>query len=183
MSCMTNNDWLIHSIEQPSTKKSFSSNIKYYILNGANPNNCSKTLLITPLLMAVTYNDLNLVKFLIDVRADVNIANIHGTTPLMYACKNYSDNFDLPIINLLLDNKADVNIVDNNDFNALMYFIKSISDNSDIIINDDLKHTLTKLIKKTNIKNDKKLCNFLINNKDFLENLFQESNFDLSDLN
>lgn len=86
-----------------------------------------------PLLQAVKLEKINIVKYLIDKKADVNITNSDYVTPLLSAV-NIGN---LNIVKLLVDNKADINFngaegdynmltlaVHNNQKNILKYLLK-----------------------------------------------------------
>ncbi|XP_019872884.2 delta-latroinsectotoxin-Lt1a [Aethina tumida] len=78
----------------------------------------------TPLLLACSYGQLELVDEFIKLGADVNYEK-NGHTPLMLACNcpNYTTNFSksLQIIQKLVENGADVNKTDRKRMNALMF--------------------------------------------------------------
>lgn len=72
---------------------------------------------LSPFCFAIAKGDVEMVKKLIDLGADVN-ARSRGLTPLMYAAKFNR----VEIIKLLLENGADKNIKDNRlKFTALKY--------------------------------------------------------------
>lgn len=68
------------------------------------------------LILACYHGNLEMAKFLIDNKADINGSSKMGT-PLMAAAVKK----DLPIVKLLLEKKADPNIADTNGTTALMY--------------------------------------------------------------
>jgi uncharacterized protein len=73
---------------------------------------------LTPLMMAAKGGDANIIKLLIDAKADVVSPNANGTTPLMFAAASGQAN----AITLLLDRGADVNAADTtNGQTALMF--------------------------------------------------------------
>ncbi len=107
---------------------------------------------ITPLMYAVSYSNSEIVKYLIDNKADVNAKNNMGTTVLMFAC-SYSQ--DSKIIDLLIDNGADINIENSNGKTALDYIKNNTKLNqTDIIkkfsttetVNESEKMSETKVI-------------------------------------
>jgi len=65
---------------------------------------------------ACNFNRLNVVRFLLENGADVNIADNKGTTPLMLA----SDNCNINLVRLLLDNGADIHMTDDRGRTALI---------------------------------------------------------------
>lgn len=91
---------------------------------------------ITPLMYAVSYSNSEIVKYLIDNKADVNAKNNMGTTVLMFAC-SYSQ--DSKIIDLLIDNGADINIENSNGKTALDY----IKNNTKLNQTDTIKRFST----------------------------------------
>lgn len=87
------------------------------IKKGANPNLKSKYYGESPLHLAITYLNYDVVKELVKNGADVNILDDFDTTILIYAIeRNY-----FPIIKFLLENKANPNIKDSNKKTALDY--------------------------------------------------------------
>ena len=71
----------------------------------------------TGLLLAAQHGKLEIVKILLEKKADINATDSNeGETPLMRACLNKH----IDIIELLLNHNANINIKDNNGWNALM---------------------------------------------------------------
>ena len=73
--------------------------------NGANPDYEAGYYSDTPLHLAISKGFDDIVKLLLDKKADVNLKNSYGNTPLHVAVSVGNDN----LIKLLLDKKADVN--------------------------------------------------------------------------
>ena len=78
--------------------------IKNIDINAQDESNEHKTLLI----YAVLYEQQELVQILIEAGADVNLKNIYGRAPLMWAA--YQGNVD--IVKMLIDKNADVNVLE-----------------------------------------------------------------------
>ncbi|MBI4852851.1 MAG: ankyrin repeat domain-containing protein [Acidobacteria bacterium] len=74
----------------------------------------------TPLMEAVSQNDLDTTSLLIDYGADVNASNSIGWTPLMQASRNGN----LDIVELLLNKNADVNKLNKMEQPALMLSVE-----------------------------------------------------------
>lgn len=69
----------------------------------------------TPLIKAIDLNNVSLAKFLIEMGANVNIADSEGRTPLMIA----AESGDCISTKLLLENKAEIELKNNNGDTAL----------------------------------------------------------------
>ena len=63
---------------------------------------------ITPLILACTYSNIEVVNTLIRYGADVNLVNAFGETPLLHAVWNCKDD----IVDVLIENQANVNKID-----------------------------------------------------------------------
>jgi hypothetical protein len=85
-------------------------NVKSYIKHYKNIINYShSTVVYKPLMMAVFYNHLKIVKFLISEGADIEDSTYNGKTALTYACEyGYQD-----IVNVLIENGANIYNKDN----------------------------------------------------------------------
>lgn len=66
-----------------------------------------------------TFEDIFVIKMLINAGADVNMCNIYGNTALMHACFSSKGDNNLCVIKMLIDAGADVNLV-RNPYTALM---------------------------------------------------------------
>ena len=93
----------------------------------------------TPLHMACYYNYYDIVKLLIDNKADMNIQNSAGDTPLHKALSGY--NIDNRIIKYLVKNGADVTIKNNKGLSPID------------MAKDDIVRSLLKLYIKDNKQN------------------------------
>lgn len=71
----------------------------------------------TPLMIAVEKSNLEIVKYLLNIKADPNLSTYDSFTPLMMS--TFKGNLD--ITELLILNKADINAKDNYDATALCY--------------------------------------------------------------
>jgi ankyrin repeat protein len=85
--------------------------------DGGDINSLSKDLQ-TPLIQASTYNEPEVVKFLIEAGAGVNVKDENGKTALMYACEA---NTEVEVVRVLIRKHADVNAKTNTGKTALMY--------------------------------------------------------------
>ncbi len=77
----------------------------------------------TALIRAIYESKIDVIKYLIDSRADVNIANKYGTTPLMALMNfayRYSENEIMQIAKLLISNGAEIDAEDTAGETALM---------------------------------------------------------------
>lgn len=93
--------------------------IELLILAKVNINRTIGESKITALMLAISVNNLDAVKTLIQHGANPNIQSKQGTTALMLAMLVKDTNID--IINFLLEHGADVNIKDNNNLTAIDY--------------------------------------------------------------
>lgn len=76
----------------------------------------------TALTMAAFNQHFEVVKFLIECGANVNHANLNGTTVLMYAKTKVLETGDYTLLDCLLEAGADVNLRDNKrDWTVLQY--------------------------------------------------------------
>lgn len=75
----------------------------------------------TALAMACEKNRIEIVSFLLEMGADVNVIDSYGNTPLLYACKKNNRE----IVSLLLNAGASVNVKDDNNISPLMYAIQN----------------------------------------------------------
>ena len=82
--------------------------IKILVNAGADVNNPKYHGNIIPLNRAIRWDSVDSVNFLISKGAHVNLLDSHGSTPLILAVKEYSNNLD--IINTLIENGADINL-------------------------------------------------------------------------
>jgi ankyrin repeat protein len=83
------------------------------IVNGADINN---QYIYPPILLKLAkYNNVKMVKMLLDNNADVDVSDIEGGTALHYACYNGHEE----IVNLLLMNGADINCKDDRGWTPL----------------------------------------------------------------
>jgi len=85
--------------------------------DGGDINSLSKDLQ-TPLIQASTYNEPEIVKFLIEAGAGVNVKDENGKSALMYACES---NTEVEVVRVLIRKHADVNAKTNTGKTALMY--------------------------------------------------------------
>ncbi len=69
------------------------------------------------LLSVVVYGDTNAVRYLLDHGANVNVSDVTGRTPLMYACNN--DRLPLDTVKLLVEHGADLNAKSTDGITAL----------------------------------------------------------------
>ena len=98
--------------------------------------------------------NLEMIKFLVEWKADVNIAEYEGATPLMHLCQSYNNNLDK--ISYLIDMKADLNQFSqskNNSFTtALMYnksdeiLRKMVESGADVNLTNDIGQTALHII-------------------------------------
>lgn len=65
--------------------------------------------------------NLQIVKFLLDAGAEINLSNDDGTTPLMYAVTSNSNN---EIVKLMIERKVLINQINDKGENALIYAIR-----------------------------------------------------------
>jgi len=110
-----NNTLLLQSINAKKVSVNF---VKFLIEKGANVNfldNNSKT----PLIYSIENNYIDIVKLLIDNKADINVVGPkpYKKTILMYAI----DMKNIDLIKLLIDKGLDVNAQDSNNMTPLMY--------------------------------------------------------------
>ena len=85
--------------------------------DGGDINSLSKDLQ-TPLIQASKYNGPEVVQFLIESGAGVNVKDENGKSALMYACE---ENKDVEVVRVLIRKHADVNAKTNTGKTALMY--------------------------------------------------------------
>ena len=90
----------------------------------------------TALILAVIHNQIELVKFLIKVGANIDKQNNDGNTALMFAASGNQSK----IVNLLLNYNADVNIKNNKGYKALSYAKKFLSDQATVTRLENLTH-------------------------------------------
>ena len=92
--------------------------VQILLANGADVKATTRLGGLTPLMMATKSGDTDIIKFLLDAKADVASPNANGTTPLMFAAA--SGRADA--VKLLLDRGADINATDvTNGQTALMF--------------------------------------------------------------
>ncbi len=94
---------------------------------------------ITPLEYAFKHKAFNILKLLIEKKANVNKKNDLSETPLHLAVKNHQ----LEIVKILIKNKADVNAIDVNGCTAL-----DIDLNNESSIEEDKWKRITKILLK-----------------------------------
>ena len=70
------------------------------------------------IILAIMYNLIEIVEFLIKLGMNINQRGFYGATALMLTAKTP---YTLPTLKLLIDKKADVNCVNDDGFSALMY--------------------------------------------------------------
>ncbi len=88
----------------------------------------------TALLKAVGEHNLDIVKFLLESKADPNIKNNSGDTAIMYVSRSESCSDDeLEILKLLIKYKADINIKDSDNDTPLIMMCRSNTDKSPCI--------------------------------------------------
>jgi len=80
------------------------SSLKYIIKYGANVNCFIGSLRSTPLMYACLFNDMSIVKCLVESNANLNIDNTQGNTALAYAISKHN----LELVNYLIDHGADI---------------------------------------------------------------------------
>ncbi len=94
----------------------------------------------TALMWAASHGELEIIKYLVENKADMNIRDNEGLTALMYAIQNDESK----VASYLISKKADLNIKDNGGNNALMNacqkknlpIVRSILKNKNININE-----------------------------------------------
>lgn len=77
----------------------------------------------TPLIRAIYNHKIDIIKYLIDSKADVNIANKDGTTPLLaliYSAYQYPENEIIQIVKLLINDGAEIDSENTQGETALM---------------------------------------------------------------
>jgi len=79
-------------------------NLNYIIKYGANVNCLIGSLKSTPLMYACLFNDISMVKCLVENNANLNISNSQGNTALAYAISKHN----LELVNYLIDHGADI---------------------------------------------------------------------------
>ena len=94
--------------------------VKKLLNEGADPN--SRNPNCFPALYKAVTTSIEIVKLLIDAKADLNIKTFGGkNTPLMTAAENSGTNSSLETVKLLLDSKADINAKALSGFTALSF--------------------------------------------------------------
>jgi ankyrin repeat protein len=85
--------------------------VELIVKKGANVNSAEPKKKRTPLMLAATKRNLDVVRFLVEKGADVNARDSDGQTALMYACRQrFNDVPDNSVAIFLLDNGAEVNL-------------------------------------------------------------------------
>jgi len=130
----------------------------------------------SPLNIAITQGNMDVVQYFIEKGADINYKDEKGYTPLMSAIKNH--NFS--IINYLLEKKVDINTVtdiDERTYTPLSYTVSLKNDNYYINHLDKYQSLIYLLVNAGANVNDKTIIEYCIKNKDeeFL-NYFLERN-------
>lgn len=107
--------------------------VKEFLSNGVDINYRSKIDSIFPgskpygetgLMNAAQYKKVEVLKYLLDKKADVNICDRVGYTALLYATQNIEINVTtLEIIDLLVKSGSDVNVSENNEGNTPLIFL------------------------------------------------------------
>lgn len=101
-----------------AAQKGYTEQAKVLLKNGADPNYRIPSTGLSPLAAAVAEGHDDIVQILLQkYKADPNIPDAQGRTPLMYAVEHDRDE----AVRLLLKYKADVNATDNNGMTPLMY--------------------------------------------------------------
>ena len=99
--------------------------IKELLEIGVDPNQEYNS--ITPLMVACRNDDLEMIKFLVEHGADVNIGNFKNDTPLMYSS-------NIEIVTYLVEEGADVNASNTDQVIVLIHFI-----NDNLSINNQME--------------------------------------------
>jgi len=75
----------------------------------------------SPLHIAMQYSNYEVVKYLVENNADVNLKDKNQCTPLHYAASSTKNNESFYIVKFLVDRGAKLNIVDKNDSTPFLY--------------------------------------------------------------
>lgn len=76
---------------------------------------------LTPLHYAVKYNNIDVVRILLEKGADINVSGKGNTTPLHYATRYMKENDDCSLLQLLIYSEANANAVDDSGSTPLHY--------------------------------------------------------------
>lgn len=93
--------------------------VQVLLKHNENPNQEENNSNTSPLMMAVTLNNIQIVKLLLNYGANPNLILENGATALMIAIKNHN----IEIVQILLANRADVNLGNFKNMNPLLYAI------------------------------------------------------------
>jgi len=88
--------------------------VKYLIAHGQNANKIYRFSDTPPLLLAYEFGHEEIVKYLIEYGADINIRNNRGQTLLILACKNENED----MIDYLIDHEVNINVFDKSNENS-----------------------------------------------------------------
>ena len=108
----------------------------------------------TPLLYAVQLGEINMITLLINYGADVNLANVNGTTPIHLVLQSTGtgngsrgirDN-RLAILEILIKKGADLNAKANNGWTPLVWAISGYDEYDDVRIGEQLRQSRIKCV-------------------------------------
>lgn len=122
-----------------------------------------------PLLYAVVHKNYDIASHLIKRKANINIQDISGDTPLMRAVRQSSSQSDIQFINYLIEQKANINLQDNLGSHALLMthnllIIETLVENkADINLADNSGKTI--LSKLSGFTGNNQIVPFLIQSK------------------